>query len=100
MTAESIAQKQKVADILLGFEMDVCRHQSDTMAKGVEAYFGHEHPGSASSWARGVVKDVQSRTEGDALAAFDMCRFGLKSKIHQIPMKKPTKVHYAFKTGP
>ena len=54
-------------------------------------YFAFEHPSRATSWGVACVKDV-ARMPGVETIVFDMCQYGLRSKEHQIPMRKRTKV--------
>ena len=70
----------------LDFSMLVCDFQQRSGRK-----FGHEHPHNCLSWDHSTCADISALPETD-FAHFDMCYFGLKSKVTKKPMLKPTKV--------
>ena len=70
----------------LDFSMLVCDYQQRCGRK-----FGHEHPDSCLSWDHSTCVTVAALAESQ-FARFDMCSFGLTSKVTSTPMLKPTKV--------
>ena len=51
-----------------------------------------EHPQGATSWKHPQVQDAILRFPGTDFADFDFCMFGMVSKIHRVPVKKPTRL--------
>ena len=51
----------------------------------------YEHPASALSWQNRKMRRAMA-DPNSLLAIFEMCMFGLKSKVSRTPMKKTTKV--------
>ena len=66
-------QKMHEANIMLNLAMEVAARQ---VVQG--RYFVFEHPATARSWSTQAVRDVMAM-RGVRLAAFDQCRYGLKS---------------------
>eukprot|EP00435_Cladocopium_sp_Y103_P016186 s3646_g4.t1 len=54
-------------------------------------FFMFEHPARASSWNTPAVRAVLAEPEVQVITV-DMCVFGLRSKVNQIPMRKRTKI--------
>ena len=54
-------------------------------------FFAFEHPARATSWATEVVRDI-ARMESVRVVEFDMCHFGLTTKIGNVPTRKRTKI--------
>ena len=52
--------------------------------------FCFEHPARASSWEEACVQEVRA-LPGVHCVTFDMCCFGLVSKVHKRPIRKRTK---------
>ena len=77
--------KMKESQGLLKLSMQIAEVQ---IKKG--NYFIFEHPASAVSWQQSCVSKIASRKMVSCVV-FDQCRFGLQSKVHQIPHKKSTK---------
>ncbi|CAK0901888.1 unnamed protein product [Prorocentrum cordatum] len=69
---------------MLNFSMAVAKRQQQ---KGKAFVF--EHPHRATSWQRGSVRECMGLS-GVRTYQFDLCRYGLASPIHNIPMKKAT----------
>ena len=78
------AEKEKETRSLLEFAMALCRHQH-----AMGRYFIFEHPAHATSWAEPCVDSVKS-LRGVTLSRFDKCRFGLRLRRGDAPVKKPT----------
>ena len=51
-----------------------------------------EHPLGTTSWKHPQVQDIQDKFRGTAFADFDFCMFGMVTKIHRTPVKKPTRL--------
>lgn len=76
----------KQAVTMLEFSMFLANLQMQS-ARG----FYHEHPDGAMSWKNMNVHTIMS-TEGCMVSRFDMCVFGLRSKMDRLPMRKRTRL--------
>ena len=70
---------------LLGFTMACIQRQIDE-----GRFFFFEHPARATSWKTDVVMQIARQEVW--VAEFDQCRFGLRSKVLGLPMRKRTKI--------
>ena len=54
--------------------------------------FALEHPDKALSWNSSKIKYLMDKDQCIRLARFDMCCFGLRSKVHLSPHRKTTRI--------
>ena len=83
----AVWQSRWVAGVrLVLFAMACARRQIDE-----GRYFFFEHPARATSWKLDEVQAI-AQVESVHVIEFDMCRFGLRSKVGDVPMRKRTKI--------
>ena len=86
LPVEVVQQKIAAAMILLRHALQCAKIQYESGRK-----FVFEHPASATSWKLPEVKSMLE-LPGMHAVVFDQCMLGLKSKVHQIPMRKRTRL--------
>jgi len=86
LPVEVVQQKMAAAMILLRHALQCAKIQYEA-----GRLFVFEHPASATSWKLPEVKSMLE-LPGMHSVVFDQCMLGLKSKVHQIPMRKRTRL--------
>ena len=82
-------REQRLAASMVLFEFSLLIMRIQLLAGRT---FVLEHPQGATSWKHPQVQDALLRFPGTDFADFDFCMFGMVSKIHRVPVKKPTRL--------
>jgi len=85
LPVEVVQQKIEAAMILMRHALRCAMIQYKAARK-----FVFEHPASATSWKLPEVKSMLE-LPGMYSVVFDQCMLGLRSKLHQVPMRKRTR---------
>ena len=82
-------REQRLAASMVLFEFSLLIMRIQLLAGRT---FVLEHPQGATSWKHPQVQDAIWRFPGTDFADFDFSMFGMVSKIHRVPVKKPTRL--------